>query len=482
MAGVETMLDEAGALGRLQMSPVSDGLMGDVAAGAAEAWFVDAVGRERGCVSFMDQEERGLFEMDEMVRDGTPCAWGVVDELVGGQEVQVLVDHAAEEDPGIAAYEEEHVPEDDAPDDVAGPGDAAAPDDAAGADEVAARMQFGSRDDDCRELPQEDAIADDAAILSLTSVVCTDDIASLVEPDEDDAAELKKDVSMSGSTIPELGEAVSPASSPGLSTMPSSVQSPAPVTPSELALPFGDASDKIASAPVEKSSEKPVVKRTDKKKGRGRGRSDAAGNASHLYAHLQMSSAAGAARLRAAAKESLATAALERAAAAKSAALEAAKRAGNAAAPPASTSSSGKAPPGQTQRKRKRTSASGATNGAGAGGKGAVGGATTRERASGVAAGPGGKSRKRFSGSESRNRNRGTGAMLAANASVAGVPGVAKGGVVDSTNDDKGMPVKEKCIKCKTTAKNTPMMRKGPDGCRSLCNACGLKWSRHGIY
>lgn len=43
-------------------------------------------------------------------------------------------------------------------------------------------------------------------------------------------------------------------------------------------------------------------------------------------------------------------------------------------------------------------------------------------------------------------------------------------------------PVKERCVRCDTSAKNTPMMRKGPDGCRSLCNACGLKWSRHGIF
>lgn len=51
-----------------------------------------------------------------------------------------------------------------------------------------------------------------------------------------------------------------------------------------------------------------------------------------------------------------------------------------------------------------------------------------------------------------------------------------------SAADDKNVPVKDRCIRCKITAKNTPMMRKGPDGCRSLCNACGLKWSRHGIY
>lgn len=49
-------------------------------------------------------------------------------------------------------------------------------------------------------------------------------------------------------------------------------------------------------------------------------------------------------------------------------------------------------------------------------------------------------------------------------------------------SDDRNMPVKDKCMRCSTMARNTPMMRKGPDGCRSLCNACGLKWSRHGIY
>lgn len=53
---------------------------------------------------------------------------------------------------------------------------------------------------------------------------------------------------------------------------------------------------------------------------------------------------------------------------------------------------------------------------------------------------------------------------------------------VEGETDDKNIPVKDKCMRCSTTATNTPMMRKGPDGCRSLCNACGLKWSRHGIY
>lgn len=50
------------------------------------------------------------------------------------------------------------------------------------------------------------------------------------------------------------------------------------------------------------------------------------------------------------------------------------------------------------------------------------------------------------------------------------------------SEDEKNVPVLDKCVKCSTLAKNTPMMRKGPDGCRSLCNACGLKWSRHGVF
>lgn len=42
--------------------------------------------------------------------------------------------------------------------------------------------------------------------------------------------------------------------------------------------------------------------------------------------------------------------------------------------------------------------------------------------------------------------------------------------------------VLERCVRCNVAATGTPMMRKGPDGARSLCNACGLKWKRHGIF
>lgn len=47
--------------------------------------------------------------------------------------------------------------------------------------------------------------------------------------------------------------------------------------------------------------------------------------------------------------------------------------------------------------------------------------------------------------------------------------------------DEGSVEVKDRCSRCDVLARFTPMMRKGPDGCRSLCNACGLKWSRHGI-
>ncbi|MQL90978.1 hypothetical protein Taro_023580, partial [Colocasia esculenta] len=36
------------------------------------------------------------------------------------------------------------------------------------------------------------------------------------------------------------------------------------------------------------------------------------------------------------------------------------------------------------------------------------------------------------------------------------------------------------CHHCGISAKSTPMMRRGPDGPRSLCNACGLMWANKG--
>lgn len=33
------------------------------------------------------------------------------------------------------------------------------------------------------------------------------------------------------------------------------------------------------------------------------------------------------------------------------------------------------------------------------------------------------------------------------------------------------------CRHCGTSEKSTPMMRRGPEGPRTLCNACGLMWA-----
>ncbi|CAH2050577.1 unnamed protein product [Thlaspi arvense] len=36
------------------------------------------------------------------------------------------------------------------------------------------------------------------------------------------------------------------------------------------------------------------------------------------------------------------------------------------------------------------------------------------------------------------------------------------------------------CRHCGTSEKSTPMMRRGPEGPRTLCNACGLMWANKG--
>ncbi|XP_057493451.1 GATA transcription factor 24-like [Actinidia eriantha] len=37
------------------------------------------------------------------------------------------------------------------------------------------------------------------------------------------------------------------------------------------------------------------------------------------------------------------------------------------------------------------------------------------------------------------------------------------------------------CTHCGISSKSTPMMRRGPGGPRTLCNACGLKWANKGV-
>ncbi|EYU18404.1 hypothetical protein ABFS82_02G053300 [Erythranthe guttata] len=54
-----------------------------------------------------------------------------------------------------------------------------------------------------------------------------------------------------------------------------------------------------------------------------------------------------------------------------------------------------------------------------------------------------------------------------------------------SSADWTGTSVQEEqetsCRHCGNSSKSTPMMRRGPDGPRTLCNACGLKWANKGI-
>ncbi|XP_059281606.1 GATA transcription factor 25-like [Lycium ferocissimum] len=53
-------------------------------------------------------------------------------------------------------------------------------------------------------------------------------------------------------------------------------------------------------------------------------------------------------------------------------------------------------------------------------------------------------------------------------------------GSTGAKQDDKP-PEETWCIHCGTSSKNTPMMRRGPAGPRTLCNACGLTWANKGI-
>lgn len=52
-----------------------------------------------------------------------------------------------------------------------------------------------------------------------------------------------------------------------------------------------------------------------------------------------------------------------------------------------------------------------------------------------------------------------------------------------NTGEDPGQddsPPETICTHCGTSSKSTPMMRRGPDGPRTLCNACGLFWANKG--
>ncbi|KAI3809920.1 hypothetical protein L1987_19523 [Smallanthus sonchifolius] len=53
-----------------------------------------------------------------------------------------------------------------------------------------------------------------------------------------------------------------------------------------------------------------------------------------------------------------------------------------------------------------------------------------------------------------------------------------------TSSDWNGGPSQDEettCRHCGISSKSTPMMRRGPAGPRTLCNACGLKWANKGV-
>ncbi|XP_057496186.1 GATA transcription factor 28-like [Actinidia eriantha] len=56
--------------------------------------------------------------------------------------------------------------------------------------------------------------------------------------------------------------------------------------------------------------------------------------------------------------------------------------------------------------------------------------------------------------------------------------------VISDGNASQGSGQEEQetsCAHCGISSKSTPMMRRGPAGPRTLCNACGLKWANKGV-
>ncbi|GMI89658.1 Zinc-finger protein expressed in Inflorescence Meristem, GATA TRANSCRIPTION FACTOR 25 [Hibiscus trionum] len=56
----------------------------------------------------------------------------------------------------------------------------------------------------------------------------------------------------------------------------------------------------------------------------------------------------------------------------------------------------------------------------------------------------------------------------------------SEGGESWGSSQDDDNPADAVCMHCGISSKSTPMMRRGPSGPRSLCNACGLFWANKG--
>nr|CAD1838042.1 unnamed protein product [Ananas comosus var. bracteatus] len=49
---------------------------------------------------------------------------------------------------------------------------------------------------------------------------------------------------------------------------------------------------------------------------------------------------------------------------------------------------------------------------------------------------------------------------------------------VHNNNGDDGLEGPVRCLRCGISANATPHMRRGPEGPRTLCNACGIAWTK----
>ncbi|KAK7311668.1 hypothetical protein RJT34_09952 [Clitoria ternatea] len=57
----------------------------------------------------------------------------------------------------------------------------------------------------------------------------------------------------------------------------------------------------------------------------------------------------------------------------------------------------------------------------------------------------------------------------------------ANGLAADQESGQDVVQLETSCTHCGISSKSTPMMRRGPSGPRSLCNACGLFWANRGV-
>ncbi|XP_074564311.1 GATA transcription factor 24-like isoform X1 [Curcuma longa] len=85
--------------------------------------------------------------------------------------------------------------------------------------------------------------------------------------------------------------------------------------------------------------------------------------------------------------------------------------------------------------------------------------------------------RKEVASRMQRNKGQFTSSKSKTDSSI----GDATGANQESGSPENKIPGASACHHCGISAQSTPMMRRGPDGPRTLCNACGLVWANKGM-